>query len=62
MEQHGITPDVSSFNALMSACEKRGQWEKVIALFYEMKRQAIVPDAKSFSVTLSACEQGAITH
>eukprot|EP00973_Karenia_brevis_P011900 1616396-Karenia_brevis.AAC.1 len=37
MRKAGMSPNVNSFNAASSACEKRGQWDQALSLQEEMK-------------------------
>ena len=55
MRRCGCEPDVYSFNAAISACEKGGQWERALSLLSEMPRCGIEPDVYSFSAAISAC-------
>jgi pentatricopeptide repeat protein len=54
-------PDLISFNAAISACEKGGQWEKSLELLKHMKSPAsgITPDVITYNATISSCEKGA---
>ena len=53
---YGLVPDVITYSALISACEKRGQPQRAIALFLAMQRQGLVPDVITCSALMSACE------
>ena len=53
-----MTPDVVSYNAAISACEKGKQWEGALTLLQEMVRLVITPGVVSFSAATSACEKG----
>jgi len=67
MKQRRLEPDVCSFNAAMSACEKGGQWEKTLQLLDKMQ-QLHKPDPGeavrfnryviTFNAAMSACEKG----
>ena len=54
----GVEPDVISYNATISACEKGMQWEKALALFYEMKGVGLVPTVISYNSVISALGKG----
>ena len=41
MKHNGIEPNIISYYATSSACEKGGQWEKALNLFQEMKYNGI---------------------
>ena len=58
MKNNGIEPDVISYSATISACEKGGQWEKALQLFQEMRTNGIEPNVISYGATISACEKG----
>ena len=53
-----VTPDVISFSAAISACEKGGQWERALALLEEMRERAWSRNVISFNAAISACEKG----
>ena len=44
MQQRGGVPNVISYNALISACEKGKQPQRVLELFEAMQRQGVVPN------------------
>ena len=52
-----MVPDVISFSAAISACEKGGQWERALSLLEDIKSRGVEPDVISFSAAISACEQ-----
>ena len=54
-----MKPDVYSYNALISACEKGGQWERAVEVFEEMKAAGVKPDVITYSALITACEKGA---
>merc|ERR1711904_202411 len=59
MRECGVTPDVISFNAAISACEKGGQWEQALALLDKMRKNGVTPpDVISFNAAISACGKG----
>ena len=53
-----MSPDVITFNAAISACEKGSQTNKAFSLLVGMRRQALSPDVISFNAAISACEKG----
>ena len=58
MGRRGVEPDVISFSAAISACEKGGQWERALSLLEEMGRRGVEPDVVSFNAALDAvCAQ-----
>ena len=52
------TPDTISYNAAISACEKGGQWQRVLALLKTMCEERVWPNTTSYSAAISACEKG----
>ena len=58
MRAAGVQPNVISFNAAISACEKGGQCERALALLGDMRAAGVQPDVISFSAAISACEKG----
>ena len=51
-------PNVISFNAAISACEKQRRWQVALFLLSEMASDRVVPDQISFNASISACEKG----
>jgi pentatricopeptide repeat protein len=43
MQRQGVVPNVITFNALISACEKGQEPERALELFEAMQRQGVVP-------------------
>ena len=39
--QVGIRPDTTIANAAISACDKGGQWEMALEVFYDMDRKGL---------------------
>jgi len=58
MSEKGIQPNVISYSAAISACEKGGQWQEALKLFREMSEKGIQPNVISYSAAISACEKG----
>jgi pentatricopeptide repeat domain-containing protein 1 len=58
MKTQGLQPDVISYNAAISACEKGLQWEKALHFLSEMRTQGLQPDVISYNAAISACEKG----
>ena len=53
-----MVPKVITYNALISACEKGKQPERVMELFEAMNHKGVVPDVITYSAVISACEKG----
>ena len=51
-------PDVISYSAAISACEKAAQCERALEILDEMKRRGVAPNVFSYSAAISACEKG----
>ncbi|CAK0789332.1 unnamed protein product [Prorocentrum cordatum] len=59
MSEVKLDPDVISYNAGMSACEKGEQWQRALSLLSEMIEAKSEPDVIiSYSAGISACEKG----
>ena len=58
MKQQGMVPNVITYSALISACEKGKQPERALELFEAMKRQGVVPNVITYNALISACEKG----
>ena len=57
MKQKGVVPNVITYNALISACEKGKQPEQAMEVFKAMQQQGVVPDVITYSALISACEK-----
>ena len=53
-----ILPDVISFNAAISSCEKGCQWEMSLDLFQAMMSQMVLATIVTYNATISSCEKG----
>ena len=58
MRSEGIEPNVITYSAAISACEKGKKWEKALSLLEQMRDARIKPDVISYSAAISACEKG----
>ena len=54
----GVSADVVSYSANISACEKGQQWQCALRLLEEMRSGGIAVDVISFSASIGACEKG----
>jgi pentatricopeptide repeat protein len=57
MQLSGIQPNVISYNAAITACEKGMQWEKALELFEQAERDGVKRDTCTFNAAISACEK-----
>ena len=61
MRLRRVQPNARSYNALLSACERAGQPERVLEVFSNMKRRSanhwgyIDPNLVTYNTVLSAC-------
>ena len=53
-----LLPNVISYNAVVSACEKGQQGQQALGLLAVMQRTAVLPNVISYSAAISACENG----
>jgi pentatricopeptide repeat protein len=58
MPKARIRPNVYSYSAAISACEKGCQWEQALNLLQAMPKAKIRPNVYSYSAAISACERG----
>ena len=58
MSQQGVVPEVITYNALISACEKGTQPERALKLLDTMKQEGVVPGVITYNALISACEKG----
>ena len=57
MLQRGLKPDVVSYNTVMDACGKAGEYEKALELFSAMEVEGVLPDRVSFNTAMDACNR-----
>eukprot|EP00747_Dinoflagellata_sp_TGD_P122231 gnl/TRDRNA2_/TRDRNA2_173576_c1_seq18.p2 gnl/TRDRNA2_/TRDRNA2_173576_c1~~gnl/TRDRNA2_/TRDRNA2_173576_c1_seq18.p2 ORF type:complete len:121 (-),score=35.12 gnl/TRDRNA2_/TRDRNA2_173576_c1_seq18:568-930(-) len=58
MEHAGLKPNVVTYSAAISACEKGQQPEKALELLHQMQERKLVPDVVAYSAAISSCERG----
>ena len=49
MQQQGVAPDVITYSALISACEKGKQPEQAMEVFKAMQQQGVVPNVITYN-------------
>ena len=57
MRQRDLTPNVITYNAATSACQKGGQWQRAFELLERMPQRALTPNLTSYTAATSACEK-----
>jgi pentatricopeptide repeat domain-containing protein 1 len=57
--RHPLRNSVITYSALISACEKAGQWEAALDLFGKMKAEGCTPNVITYNSLITACGQGA---
>ena len=58
MQRQDVVPNVITYSALISACEKGKQPETTMAMFYAIQRQDVVPDIMTYGALISTCQRG----
>ena len=58
----GVTPNVISYSATISSCEKGAQWQHALALWQEMPSKHVLPNLYTHNSTISSLEKGAQWH
>ena len=58
MPEATVQPNVVSFGAAISACEKGGQWQLALSLFRAIPEATMQEKAVCCSAAISACEKG----
>ena len=54
----GVTMDVISFSAAISACEKGGQWQRAMCVLDDMLKAGVTGNVISLNAAISACGKG----
>jgi pentatricopeptide repeat domain-containing protein 1 len=57
MLRTGCERSVITYSALISACEKAGQWQLALNLFGEMLRERCAPNVITYNSLITACAQ-----
>ena len=55
MRHQGLLPDVITYNALISACEKGTLSQGALQLFETMLHHGLLPDGLTYNALISAC-------
>ena len=51
-------PDLITYRAVISACERGKQFDKAAEVFQAMRRQCLVCDVIIYNALISTCEKG----
>ena len=54
MQRQGLTPDVVTYTAIISAYEKGGQWRLALSGYEQMRERGCRPDAIVFNAIIDA--------
>ena len=57
MRQRVLEPNVISYTAAISACEKGGQWERALVFLQDIQQRGLDLDVISYSAVISAGEK-----
>ena len=55
MQENGLEPNVITFNAAISACEKLAQYWQALKFLRAMRECGLEPDVIMYSTTITAC-------
>ena len=58
MRHDRVAPSTLTFNAAISSCEKRTQWQQALELLSEMWHDRVAPDTIDFNAAITACDKG----
>ena len=58
MRHQGLLPNVITYNALISACEKGALPQRALQLLETMLHQGLLPDVITYNTLISAYEKG----
>ena len=58
-ERYLLTPNVITFNAIISVCERAAQWEVALILLEEVEGRDLQSDLVTYNAAISACGKAA---
>jgi pentatricopeptide repeat protein len=58
MRGNGLAPNVITYNALIRACGKSGQWQLSLKVFREMAKEDVAPNTFTFNSLITSCNTG----
>ncbi len=53
-----VTAVQVSYNSILGALNKNGQWKKALEIFNDFEKNGITPDTISFSSAITSCSKG----
>lgn len=56
MLKRKLKPNRRTFNTLMKACQKIGDYDRVFQFFEELKREGLMPDIVTYNILIVACK------
>ena len=60
MLHQGLLPNVITYSALVSACEKGKLPQRALELLETLLHQGLLPEVITYSALISACEKGTL--
>ena len=58
LQLRGLLPDVITYSAAISACEKGQKPQQALHLLQELQLRGLLPDVITYSAAIRACENG----
>lgn len=58
MRAAGVSVGVMTYNALLNACAREGDWRTSLAMLEEMDHQSVAPNVVSYTLAMEACGRG----
>ena len=59
-ERYGVKPNVITYNAAISACEKGRQWERALELLRDMEGKGVEPDVITYNAVIEGIPESDI--
>ena len=58
MQKYRLTPNVITYNASISTCEKGVRPERAVEFFESMQTYRLTPNVITYNASISMCEKG----
>ena len=58
LDHAGIKPNAHAYSAIMSLCQKAGQWQRAMQVFREMEAVDVRIDVVAYNSAIAACAKG----